>query len=182
MQKFLSEIPDGSTVLDVPFGTGRFIEFYLKKNMSVYGIDISKDMLDIAREHLGDHYNQCNISVGSAEHLPFENDFFDLVVSCRFLTLIPMAMVKKVLSEFCRVSKSKIILNIRIKKGNTSAKYWKKNKRISGNICEKELINIFNKSNLEVSKKKVITENTDTILLFYILDKKPSNKNNGKDY
>jgi ubiquinone/menaquinone biosynthesis C-methylase UbiE len=98
MQKFLSEIPDGSTVLDVPFGTGRFIEFYLKKNMSVYGIDISKDMLDIAREHLGDHYNQCNISVGSAEHLPFENDFFDLLVSCRFLTLIPMAMVKKVLS------------------------------------------------------------------------------------
>jgi len=97
-KKFLSEIPDGSTVLDVPFGTGRFIEFYLKKNMSVYGIDISKDMLDIAREHLGDHYNQCNISVGSAEHLPFENDFFDLVVSCRFLTLIPMAMVKKVLS------------------------------------------------------------------------------------
>jgi len=139
--------------------------------MSVFGVDISKDMLVVAKKYLGDAYNRCNIKVGSAEQLPFENNSFDLIVSCRFFTLIPMDLAKRVLSEFYRVSKSKIILNIRLKKGNISAPCWIKNKRISGNICEKELINIFKNFNFEVLKKKIILENSNTTLLFFVLKK-----------
>jgi len=171
MQELLTEIPNSSTVLDVPFGTGRFVDLYLKKNMSVFGVDISKDMLVVAKKYLGDAYSYCNIKVGSAEHLHFEDNLFDLVVSCRFFTLIPLDLAKRVLSEFYRVSKSKIILNIRLKKGNISAPYWIKSKRISGNICEKELINIFKNFNFEVLKKKIILEDSNTTLLFFILKK-----------
>lgn len=171
MQELLSEVPDGSSVLDVPFGTGRFVDFYLKKNMKVFGIDISEDMINVSKISLGDAFNRCYITVGNAESLPYENDTFDLIVSSRFFTFLSMNMTKKVLSELYRVTKSKIILNIRIKKGDISAPLWIRNKKISGNICEKDLLKLFKDYNLKVVEKKLVNENSNKQYLFFVLQK-----------
>src|SRR5690606_34648470 len=48
VRELLAPFPDGCAVLDVPFGTGRFVDMYLAKGMAVYGVDISEDMLATA--------------------------------------------------------------------------------------------------------------------------------------
>ena len=41
----LSDLPAGSTILDCPVGTGRFLEFYVSKGFQFIGADLSGDML-----------------------------------------------------------------------------------------------------------------------------------------
>lgn len=41
----LSDLPAGTTVLDCPVGTGRFLEFYRERGFKFLGIDLSGDML-----------------------------------------------------------------------------------------------------------------------------------------
>ncbi len=43
-------MPEGIKVLDVPFGTGRFVQMFLEKKMEIHGIDISEDMYVAAKE------------------------------------------------------------------------------------------------------------------------------------
>lgn len=45
LQEFLSLLPETSSVLDAPCGTGRYIPFLLEKGHSVFGIDQSQGML-----------------------------------------------------------------------------------------------------------------------------------------
>ncbi|TDU70671.1 methyltransferase family protein [Prosthecobacter fusiformis] len=81
-------LPDGLRVLDVPFGTGRFLPFYLLKSWDVTGADISEDMLSVAREYNPPNlvsYKDCLSDVVS---LPFAKAEFDLVISFRFLGYI----------------------------------------------------------------------------------------------
>lgn len=183
VQNLLEEMPNGLSVLDVPFGTGRFVHLYLEKDMIIYGLDISKDMLNVARNNLGEVYdNLCNVRVGSADNLPYGNNSFDLIVCCRFFHHIDYLIAKKVLSEFYRVIKptSKIAINIRTKKEKKlidkvlSRKIVNK-KKLGGNIYEKDLINIFEDSGLYVKNKLAIDFGTEkkpnTEEHLYVLEK-----------
>ncbi len=169
MVELLSEIQDNSTVLDVPFGTGRYVNLYLKKNMSIYGLDISIDMLNEAKNILGNSYNQCNVSIGSADYLPYDDESFDLVVCSRFFQHLTLDMALRTLIELKRVAKSKIYLNMRTKKGFFSA--LDVDQKLSRKICEKDLINIFNTFGLKVLKKRIIEVKKSNVATFYVLEK-----------
>jgi ubiquinone/menaquinone biosynthesis C-methylase UbiE len=45
VEEFLSNLPENSTVLDIPVGTGRFLPFYLNKGYRFIGMDTSGDMI-----------------------------------------------------------------------------------------------------------------------------------------
>lgn len=45
IESTLADLPAGSSILDVPVGTGRFIPFYLAHGFNFIGADISGDML-----------------------------------------------------------------------------------------------------------------------------------------
>tara|TARA_B100001123_G_C15159555_1_gene966928 strand:- start:382 stop:1095 length:714 start_codon:yes stop_codon:yes gene_type:complete len=115
IEKIVSTIPNGSSVLDVPFGTGRFAKLYLNNGLKVFGIDISKDMLNEAKSLLKDDYEKCNIAVGSAENLTFEDSSIDYIICCRLLNLVPANNVHNIINELVRVADKKIIIGIRIK-------------------------------------------------------------------
>ncbi len=66
----------GVELLDVGTGPGLVAEAAALRGCSVTGIDISPQMLDIARERVPD----AEFHEGSAESLPFANDAFDAVV------------------------------------------------------------------------------------------------------
>ena len=113
MQSLLHGLHNGLNVVDIPFGTGRFVPYYLEKNFRVSGLDASKDMLATAADILGDDYAKCSAIVGSAMSLPYEDNEFDLLVSTRFLRdIIPFADAKCALAEFVRVTKSTLVLQI----------------------------------------------------------------------
>ena len=77
MLKKLSELPY-HTALDLGCGTGEMMKRILQQNgdKTLYGIDLSEKMLEVAREKLG---NEVNLVLGDSENLPFSDNFFDVV-------------------------------------------------------------------------------------------------------
>ena len=80
-----AELRAGESVLDLGTGTGAIAERAVElvgEGGQVVGIDISQDMLDIARRRLGAR-NLANVSLreGRGEDLPSEDHVFDIVLS-----------------------------------------------------------------------------------------------------
>jgi ubiquinone/menaquinone biosynthesis C-methylase UbiE len=104
---------EGDSVLDVPFGTGRFASYYLERGLRVNGLDISEDMLAEARQQLGPRASSVNLVTGDAEALPFAAGSVDHLVCARLLNWVPLSTVDRLLGEFSRVTRSNIIVEIR---------------------------------------------------------------------
>lgn len=116
VKSYLDALPRRIKVLDMPFGTGRFVPFYLEREMEVFGLDASPEMLGAARELLGDDFQRCQTTVGDAAKLPYEDKAFDLVVCFRFLqSIVPYAVVRKSLMELGRVCKSHALLELKVR-------------------------------------------------------------------
>lgn len=80
----------GKRVLEVGVGTGISLPFYCS-DAQVVGIDISREMLDIARQRMID--SPCPAVLGlaemNAEHLGFADDSFDAVVAMYVASVVP---------------------------------------------------------------------------------------------
>jgi ubiquinone/menaquinone biosynthesis C-methylase UbiE len=88
-------------VLEVAVGTGRNFDFY-SRGVGITGVDLSPDMLDIARRHATDLDLEVDLRVAAAEALPFDDDSFDTAVCTLSLCTIPdpaasIAEMKRVL-------------------------------------------------------------------------------------
>lgn len=80
----LIEFQDGWTMLDIGCGGGATLTRLLKrsKDSKVYGIDISQESVEKARKFNAEWLDkQVFVSQGSAEKLPYDNEFFDLVTA-----------------------------------------------------------------------------------------------------
>lgn len=109
----LAELPGDLRLLDVPFGTGRFLPIYHKKNFAVSGLDSSADMISQARLLRESDFDEVSTFVGSAMELPFDDDSFDALVSVRFLTeIVTFQDAAKALEEFVRVTQSYVIVEL----------------------------------------------------------------------
>jgi len=113
-QDALKSIPSGAKVLDVPFGTGRFADFYCEKNMTVVGADISADMLTIGKRTAQDAGIDPTLLLADAKQLPFLDDAFDLVVCCRLFHHLTAGEATKVLLELQRVTRGNLLLHMRV--------------------------------------------------------------------
>jgi alkylated DNA repair protein alkB family protein 8 len=110
MDIFLKYTKDGDKVLDFGCGNGRFIEIFKGKKIEYFGVDISGNLLKIAREK----YNK-NPPEGiiTAEYkkidsckLPFGNNFFDNIYSIAVFHHIPSKKERqKLLKDLHRVLK-----------------------------------------------------------------------------
>lgn len=111
--------PKGSSVLDVPFGTGRYAPLYLDAGLVVHGADISADMVAVAKRELGEAFNSCTVQVADAENLAHLADgSVDAVLSSRFIQWLPdLAIVDRVLGEFARVAKEDLFLQLKLPTG-----------------------------------------------------------------
>ncbi|UCZ55336.1 class I SAM-dependent methyltransferase [Bacillus shivajii] len=105
--EFLKEIGswEEKRVLDVGCGTGRLLQKGASLTTEVYGIDLSKKMVQRTEELLSDisFIKQPSVQVGDAECLPYKDEIFDIVCSTCVVFLIPNA--KWVLKEMSRVLK-----------------------------------------------------------------------------
>jgi len=86
----------GEKMLDVGIGTGFFALEFLKRGAEITGIDVSLNMLDVARRK-----GFKNVSPGDAVDLDFPDETFDLVVSITALEFIKEP--RKAVSEMARV-------------------------------------------------------------------------------
>jgi ubiquinone/menaquinone biosynthesis C-methylase UbiE len=93
----------GMKVLDVGCGTGADLKPYGEAGCEMYGIDLSPSMLGRARNKFG---RSADLRLGDAAHMPFQDRFFDLVLSSYTLHEMPNNRRSSVINEMVRVVKN----------------------------------------------------------------------------
>jgi len=158
--KMLSQLPKGSSVLDVPFGTGRFVKDYLQNEFNVTGLDASEDMLKVAKKELGELFNKINVSVGDATQLPYPDQSFDYVVCIRFLThIVNYEQARAVLREFRRITRNQLILQLRMRLNKCPpTEFPKPDQQIGDRLNQNQLKDLLGEFGFEVKHIEVLEE------------------------
>lgn len=99
----LLEVPGEMTVLEVGSGTGNFTKKLVERGCMVTGIDVSSEMLDVAREKLGDAYPDVELHQMDVTDLKFPDNTFDAVFS--IVTFEFVKDIEQALDELFRVVK-----------------------------------------------------------------------------
>jgi ubiquinone/menaquinone biosynthesis C-methylase UbiE len=118
LQTLVTQFEPGTSILDIPLGTGRFLEFYNESKHTVYGIDISWDMLLQARDRVlnldsNNNRGEVCLVIGEAEHIPMRDSSIDYVVCIRLLNWVTKPIFKDIIKEFHRVARKGIIIGFR---------------------------------------------------------------------
>ena len=114
---------DCSHVLDLPCGTGRFLNILAKYSKTVVGADISPDMLGQCKEGQSEE-NHLSLLRCDAERLPFPDRSFDYALSMRFFNLIPFPVMKNVLMNLSRIVRKGVFVEVRLQQEISAAKYF----------------------------------------------------------
>jgi SAM-dependent methyltransferase len=104
------------SVLDAPFGTGRFLPFYERDSVAVVGIDLSQDMLAVANRKRGTQQSLV-LKVGdildAATYVGMRGKF-DLVVSVRFLNWLPVQDMQQAVQNFTALEPRHLLLGAQV--------------------------------------------------------------------
>lgn len=71
----------GKMVLDIGCGSGMISSYFCEQRSSVFGIDISENMIQQANSYLQSRNLQAILSIGDATNLQFPDNYFD-VITC----------------------------------------------------------------------------------------------------
>lgn len=115
VRQILESLPRGIKLIDVPVGTGRFIELYSELEITATGVDISNDMIASANEKAVKLGKKMNLHQGSIFELPPANGSFDCALCVRLLNWLSMSDVELAVRELSRVSSKFIVIGIRMK-------------------------------------------------------------------
>ncbi|MGD2147668.1 MAG: class I SAM-dependent methyltransferase [Anaerolineae bacterium] len=93
-------------VLDLGCGTGRHVVYLARSGFSVCGLDSAPEGLRVARqwldeESLGAELRRHNMT----EALPYEDGFFDAVISVQVIHHADIATIRRIVQEILRVLK-----------------------------------------------------------------------------
>ena len=100
---FASDLVKNKKVLDAACGTGYGTALLAQSAERVFGIDISKEAISYAESNYS--AKNVNFAVANIEKLPFESDFFDVVVSFETIEHVDTQKQEKFLSEVKRILK-----------------------------------------------------------------------------
>jgi ubiquinone biosynthesis O-methyltransferase len=99
----LFQIEPGMRILDVGCGTGNFSVKLARKGASITGIDISEQMLAIARKRALKEKVNIQFKLMDSQNIQFPDHFFDGVLSMATIEFIPDP--QKMIAEMFRVCK-----------------------------------------------------------------------------
>jgi cyclopropane fatty-acyl-phospholipid synthase-like methyltransferase len=106
-----------STVLDLGSGTGRHVVTMARHGFSVFGLDSSPEGIRATRQWLADEGLEAELRLQSmTEKLPYEDAFFDGVVSVQVIHHATIATIQGIVAEVNRVLKSGGLLFITVPK------------------------------------------------------------------
>ncbi|PIN87207.1 hypothetical protein COV19_00970 [Candidatus Woesearchaeota archaeon CG10_big_fil_rev_8_21_14_0_10_44_13] len=127
-------------VLDLGCGTGRHTVMLAKAGFDVYAIDVSDEGLRQTREWLKQKGLKANLKKASCyKRFPFEDDFFDAVISTQVIHHNYIKKVRYCISEIERVLRPGGIVFITV----TTSKYGKVRKRTRlKNLAPRTYVNL----------------------------------------
>lgn len=68
-------LKSNSKVLDLGFGDGRNTAFLIEQGYEVYGIEITKEIVDLTAKRLANLGLSATLKIGRNRDIPFEDDF-----------------------------------------------------------------------------------------------------------
>ena len=97
---------ESKPVLEVGVGSGR-IGFPLLRKVKPWlvGLDLSREMLELARARMSPYKQKIDLILGDAEHLPFANNAFNAIICTS--TMHYLTYPERILTEFSRTLKEK---------------------------------------------------------------------------
>jgi len=100
-------------VLDLGCGSGRHLIYLAKRGFNVYGIDISKHGIKIAKDWLKKKRLKACLEIGDFyKKLPFKDNYFDAVISIAALHHGKIGDIRKLINEMKRILKPKGLIFI----------------------------------------------------------------------
>ena len=95
-----------SRVLDLGSGTGRHVVYLAASGFSVFGLDNSVQGMEATRQWLAAEGLEADLCLQSmTERLPYEDEFFDAVVSVQVIHHADIATIRAIVDEVSRVLK-----------------------------------------------------------------------------
>jgi SAM-dependent methyltransferase len=73
---------EGAKLLDLGFGDCRNMPLFRNCNFDIHGVEISDDIISLARAKLDDMKIPATLRKGTSSSIPFPDVFFDYVVAC----------------------------------------------------------------------------------------------------
>tara|TARA_B100000886_G_scaffold335824_1_gene293531 strand:- start:33352 stop:34023 length:672 start_codon:yes stop_codon:yes gene_type:complete len=118
------KLPQKAKILDVGCGKGYLLYDFLKviPDADIYGLDVSKYAVENSKQEIRE-----NLIVGNASDLPYEDNFFDLVISINTLHCLEAPNLFKSIKEIERVGKSNkyiCVESYRNELEKTNLLYW----------------------------------------------------------
>src|ERR1700722_6805388 len=88
VEALLARLPAGSTLLDIPAGTGRFIPLYKNHALRASGMDSSADMLAEAQSKANEIGFAIDLRTADIRRIDAPDASFDCVLCMRFLNWV----------------------------------------------------------------------------------------------
>jgi SAM-dependent methyltransferase len=93
-------------VLDLGSGSGRHVVYLAQNGLAAFGLDNSPQGLEITRKWLADEGLSADLQLQDmAARLPYEDSFFDAVISVQVIHHADVATIKSIIEEVERVLK-----------------------------------------------------------------------------
>jgi ubiquinone/menaquinone biosynthesis C-methylase UbiE len=175
--KIADNMDKGNTVLEVACGTGRVTLEISKQANKVYAIDISSQMIDVARKNIKEkEINNIELSVEDAYNLPFDNEMFDTVICIN--SLHNMIYPENALSEIKRVLKPEgrfisTVTGIGSRKFKIIMSILKflTNFPVFHKLNLEEFADMLSKAGFSIEKKEILKHPQDILPLLYAVSK-----------
>lgn len=119
VRDMLDDMPVGTTVLDVPVGTGRFIPFYEERGFEVVGLDVQDDMLCEARKKV--RSTGVMLAKGNVLDLPHVGGMtmrtggVDVALMIRLSRWLEPDDCRKAMAGLAQVARKRIIFTARVR-------------------------------------------------------------------
>lgn len=92
-------------ILDLGCGAGRHLKFLAENGYKAYGCDYSSNGIEASKYLLDTYALSAELEVASVDNLPYEDNFFDGIISCGVLYYNPKDIIEKSAQEIYRVLK-----------------------------------------------------------------------------
>jgi tellurite methyltransferase len=122
-QLMKGRIDKDAKILDAGYGRGRNLEYFVRNNYDIEGIDHNPSYKDIVIQQItqwNNDFNTANIITGSVDDLPYKSETFDFVFSVAVLHFSQShAQFEMMLDEMLRVLKPNGYLMFRMTSWHT---------------------------------------------------------------
>jgi alkylated DNA repair protein alkB family protein 8 len=102
---FISDyVEDGDVVLDYGCGNGRFLEVIKNKKVDYFGVDISRNLIELAKIKYPEK-KESFLKISSQDSLAFSDNFFNKIISIAVFHHFPVKYAKQQARELYRLTK-----------------------------------------------------------------------------